>query len=130
MKTLTLVLAMLSLLGFILMGWEYTHSKELKEGTVMSDQYRTATLAGGCFWCVESDFEKVGGVVEVISGYTGGSVENPTYQQVSAGREVQSALYVTRPIFHRSTEITVSVRFAGGEKIVGVVDECVPHLHA
>lgn len=46
---------------------------------------KTATFAGGCFWCVESDFEKVGGVVEVISGYTGGRVENPTYKQVSAG---------------------------------------------
>lgn len=46
---------------------------------------KTATFAGGCFWCVESDFEKVDGVVEVISGYTGGHVENPTYKQVSAG---------------------------------------------
>ncbi|MDP1992644.1 MAG: peptide-methionine (R)-S-oxide reductase MsrB [Syntrophales bacterium] len=40
----------------------------------------TATLAGGCFWCVESDFEKVPGVLKVVSGYTGGSGENPTYE--------------------------------------------------
>lgn len=46
---------------------------------------RVATFAGGCFWCTESDFEKLEGVVEVISGYTGGNVENPSYQQVSAG---------------------------------------------
>jgi len=45
----------------------------------------TATFAGGCFWCVESDFEKVPGVVEAISGYTGGHTENPTYEEVSAG---------------------------------------------
>ena len=45
----------------------------------------TATFAGGCFWCVEADLEKVPGVVEVISGYTGGRKENPTYEQVSAG---------------------------------------------
>ncbi|MDH3689224.1 MAG: peptide-methionine (R)-S-oxide reductase MsrB, partial [Gammaproteobacteria bacterium] len=45
-----------------------------------------ATFAGGCFWCVESDFEKLPGVVEVISGYSGGHVPNPTYKQVSAGR--------------------------------------------
>jgi methionine-S-sulfoxide reductase len=45
----------------------------------------TAVLAGGCFWCIESDYEKLDGVVEVISGYTGGHVANPTYQQVSAG---------------------------------------------
>ena len=42
-------------------------------------------LAGGCFWCVEADFEKVNGVIEVISGYTGGFVENPTYKQVVRG---------------------------------------------
>lgn len=44
-----------------------------------------AVVAGGCFWCVEADFEKVPGVVSVVSGYTGGTVENPTYKQVSAG---------------------------------------------
>lgn len=44
-----------------------------------------AVFAGGCFWCVESDFEKVTGVVEVISGYTGGNVKNPEYKQVSSG---------------------------------------------
>ena len=42
-----------------------------------------AIFAGGCFWCVESDFDKVEGVVDTISGYTGGTVENPTYKQVS-----------------------------------------------
>lgn len=46
----------------------------------------TAILAGGCFWCIEADYEKLDGVLEVISGYTGGHVENPTYKQVSAGR--------------------------------------------
>jgi hypothetical protein len=45
----------------------------------------TAVFAGGCFWCTEADFEKVDGVVEAVSGYTGGSVANPTYEQVSAG---------------------------------------------
>jgi len=45
----------------------------------------TAILAGGCFWCVESDFEKLDGVVEVISGYIGGHLENPTYKLVSSG---------------------------------------------
>ena len=46
---------------------------------------KTATFAGGCFWCVESDFEKVDGVVEAISGYTGGQKPNPTYKEVSVG---------------------------------------------
>lgn len=44
-----------------------------------------ATFAGGCFWCVEAPFEKLEGVVEVISGYTGGHKDNPTYEEVSAG---------------------------------------------
>ncbi len=44
-----------------------------------------ATLAGGCFWCMEADFEKIEGVISVTSGYTGGTVVNPTYKQVSAG---------------------------------------------
>lgn len=44
-----------------------------------------ATLAGGCFWCVEAGYEKIPGVVEVVSGYSGGQTENPTYSTVSAG---------------------------------------------
>ena len=45
-----------------------------------------ATFAGGCFWCIEADLEKVEGVLSVTSGYTGGTVANPTYKQVSAGK--------------------------------------------
>ncbi len=44
-----------------------------------------AIFAGGCFWCTESDFEKVPGVISAISGYTGGSVDRPSYEQVSGG---------------------------------------------
>jgi len=43
----------------------------------------SAVFAGGCFWCVEADFDKLDGVVSTVSGYTGGTVDNPTYQQVS-----------------------------------------------
>jgi len=43
-----------------------------------------AIFAGGCFWCVESDFDKIDGVISTTSGYTGGTVANPTYQQVSS----------------------------------------------
>ena len=50
-----------------------------------ADGLAVATFAGGCFWCVESDFDSVPGVVETVSGYTGGTLENPTYKQVTAG---------------------------------------------
>jgi peptide-methionine (S)-S-oxide reductase len=43
-------------------------------------EVQTAVVAGGCFWCVESDFEPVPGVIDVVSGYTGGAMENPTYR--------------------------------------------------
>ena len=49
------------------------------------DGIQVATFAGGCFWCVESDFDNVHGVVRTVSGYTGGDVVDPTYHQVSAG---------------------------------------------
>jgi peptide-methionine (S)-S-oxide reductase len=45
-----------------------------------------ATFGGGCFWCMEAEFENLPGVVSVVSGYTGGFVKNPTYEQVSTGR--------------------------------------------
>ena len=54
-----------------------------------------AIFAGGCFWCSESDFEKHEGVVEVISGYTGGDEKSPTYDQVSSGKtEHQESIQV------------------------------------
>lgn len=48
-------------------------------------EIRTTVVAGGCFWCVESDFESVPGVIEVVSGFTGGAVKNPTYKDVVKG---------------------------------------------
>jgi peptide-methionine (S)-S-oxide reductase len=47
---------------------------------------REAIFAGGCFWCTEADFEKLPGVIEAVSGYIGGSLPNPSYEQVSSGR--------------------------------------------
>jgi len=58
-----------------------TRQENLQE----NQELAVATFAGGCFWCTESDFEKVPGVVSVISGYTGGQVDNPSYEQVSGG---------------------------------------------
>ncbi|MEO1904526.1 MAG: peptide-methionine (S)-S-oxide reductase, partial [Methylococcales bacterium] len=48
-----------------------------------NEQLAVATFAGGCFWCVEADFEKLAGVNQAISGFSGGQIKNPTYKQVS-----------------------------------------------
>ncbi len=61
-----------------------------------------ATFAGGCFWCVESDFDKVPGVLRTISGYTGGLLKDPTYKQVSRGgtghREAVQIFYDSKKV--------------------------------
>jgi len=46
----------------------------------------SAIFAGGCFWCIEADFEKLAGVIEVESGYTAGQTKNPTYESTSSGK--------------------------------------------
>ena len=51
----------------------------------MTDRLETATLAAGCFWCVEAVFSRLKGVEKVVSGYTGGKVPNPTYEEVCEG---------------------------------------------
>jgi peptide-methionine (S)-S-oxide reductase len=57
----------------------------LASALAVTAETRVATFAGGCFWCVESDFESVEGVIEAVSGYTGGRTKDPTYKQVSKG---------------------------------------------
>ncbi len=60
-------------------------SEQAQTPRATNKELAVATFAGGCFWCVESGFEHVPGVVDAISGYTGGHVENPTYKKVSSG---------------------------------------------
>lgn len=57
----------------------------MQANTAEARDMQTITVAGGCFWCVEADFEKVRGVREVTSGYTGGTTVDPTYRQVTGG---------------------------------------------
>jgi peptide-methionine (S)-S-oxide reductase len=55
-------------------------------GTAAADEPAQAIFAGGCFWCTEADFDKLPGVLSTTSGYTGGSLANPSYEQVSSGQ--------------------------------------------
>ena len=84
MKSLFITLVLILISVFI---FAQVNSMEKNENTVKSlpETTASAVFAGGCFWCTESDFEKVDGVVEVISGYTGGRIENPSYEQVAGG---------------------------------------------
>ena len=61
----------------------------------------TATLAGGCFWCLEAVFQELNGVTRVVSGYAGGQVANPTYEQVCSGRTGHAE--VVQVTFHPAT---------------------------
>jgi len=53
--------------------------------SALAENIKTATFAGGCFWCMQGEFANVDGVKKVVSGYTGGTTKNPTYEQVSSG---------------------------------------------
>jgi peptide-methionine (S)-S-oxide reductase len=57
----------------------------IQSGPTQAAESETLTVAGGCFWCVEADFEKVDGVTGVVSGFSGGTVSNPSYRQVVSG---------------------------------------------
>ncbi|EIM78562.1 peptide methionine sulfoxide reductase [Nitritalea halalkaliphila LW7] len=68
-------------------GSSATQEKAIPEKPSYDTRYQeTATLAGGCFWCIEAPLQELEGVLEVISGYTGGKEKNPTYEQVASGQ--------------------------------------------
>lgn len=78
---ITLFSAILLLSGAILSS----QAEDVSPTPLESGGTAKATLAGGCFWCMEPPFEKLDGVISVTSGYTGGTTEDPTYKEVSAG---------------------------------------------
>ncbi len=85
---LFLIVAAIILGGVFITAFQSTGANSREESPTMNEKnsrLQRATFAGGCFWCVESDFEKVDGVVAAVSGYTGGQTKDPTYEQVSAG---------------------------------------------
>lgn len=76
----------------------------------ITEKYQTVTLGAGCFWCVEAIFERLKGVIEVRSGYSGGEIANPTYREVTSGltghAEVVQVVYDPEVIrFSRLLEI-------------------------
>jgi peptide methionine sulfoxide reductase msrA/msrB len=82
MKRMLLVAALLGA-ATVMMGLE---ASAQSAAAIDRNALKQATFAGGCFWCSEADFEKADGVIDAVSGYTGGESENPTYEQVSSGQ--------------------------------------------
>lgn len=81
MKQLFRLLALVTVLTFMLGN----AAQAEKAAPATAAATKTAIFAGGCFWCMESDFDDTKGVIKTTSGYTGGTVPNPSYEQVSSG---------------------------------------------
>ncbi len=73
----------LSAIGFLVLACAVGAAEKEKN---MSTKAETAVFAGGCFWCMEQPFKNISGVLKVTSGYTGGELKNPSYEQVSSGK--------------------------------------------
>ena len=81
MKTYIIVVSSFLLFAIALNG----QGKSIKGNMEANQKYETVTLGAGCFWCVEAIYSRVNGVISVTSGYSGGHVENPTYNDVCTG---------------------------------------------
>ena len=84
MKRVYWLVLMGVVIGATALFTQLPHSRNMATSIAEIEDAEIAYFAAGCFWCVKSDFEKVPGVAEVVSGYMGGTVENPTYEQVAS----------------------------------------------
>jgi len=84
-RYLALALVAISVYAFLLDGHQ-SRQATLESKQVRTGHMATATFGAGCFWGVEAKFRRIPGVIEAISGYTGGTVENPSYEQVCGGK--------------------------------------------
>lgn len=81
---------LVALAVFILLGIKYSNGERAEIRSAVDEGHNgfpRATFAGGCFWCVDSDFEKVNGVIDVISGYTGDTPKIPLTRKFRPGRQ-------------------------------------------
>jgi hypothetical protein len=96
----------------------------MTQGNTEAAKFEKATFAGGCFWCMEPPYEKLEGVKEVISGYTGGHKDNPTYEEVSAditghAEAVEIVKKSLRSTGDRSIPLTTGDSFLTGARHTG-----------
>lgn len=102
MKTAFAVVVVVVIL-LVTITWLSNQNSNQKLSEENLGDLKQATFAGGCFWCSEYEFENVKGVVKVISGYTGGNVKNPTYQQVCSGT---TGHYEAVQVYYNPKEVT------------------------
>ena len=87
MKKVSIAATLICLIIGVLITMNITGETNASEAVVHDDDKASvAIFAGGCFWCMESPFEEIDGVIDVTSGYTGGGTKDPTYEEVSSGR--------------------------------------------
>lgn len=99
----TLILVTYILFSLAACGQRNTPSPVMSDVTSVPPEFLdTATLGGGCFWCTEAQYKLLDGVVNVVSGYSGGEIKNPAYKEVCTGRtghaEVIQVAYDTRKL--------------------------------
>lgn len=82
-KSITWMLGAMIMMPLVSCGSH--QNKNQKSMKTHNERYQTATLGGGCFWCIEAIYLEVKGVISVTSGYSGGKIKNPTYREVSSG---------------------------------------------
>lgn len=102
MKKIFVVMGLVILMS-VLSFTSRNQSKKENSSMKNPENLEKATFAGGCFWCMEPPFEKLDGVVEVMAGYTGGDLEDPTYERVSSG---ETGHYEAVQITYNPKEIT------------------------
>jgi peptide-methionine (S)-S-oxide reductase len=82
------ILLLLLIPVIIIFAYNFNNNEEFEKEYIMNENnsLEKATFGSGCFWCTEAIFEKLNGVESVVSGYSGGTVVNPTYKEVTTGR--------------------------------------------
>jgi len=91
------LIIILIIAGIILVSAQNLFKSGMEDEMIEKNESKTATFAGGCFWCMESDFEKIPGVIDAVSGYAGGGGENPTYEDYGEKGHIEAIQVIYNP---------------------------------
>lgn len=107
MIRITQITFIYSILFMHLFSGGRTKMNTLQQNDLQDSKFETATFGGGCFWCTEAVFKQLNGVINTTVGYSGGDVENPTYEQVCTGKtgHAEVCQVVFNPVIISYTEL-------------------------